>query len=240
MTTYKIKNNNKIRGSATIEYVIVFPVVLLVIFALFYLGFVLHQRTVLDSAVSRGTVYAARLLSDPQYTSITDSAGGNGDALDFSSGEYNFNISFDIQPYRYILNYSGKNYREKVENKVRSIIAANSIWGLSSNVAVDYHYQNFVLYQQITITAEQTYPLPKILALVGVDPELKLKAQSVQAVTDPDEFIRNVDLAIDVVKQVTGFDIRKGMSAGSEKILKGIQNVCDKIAKFSGALFGKK
>ena len=240
MTTHRVKNINKIRGSATLEYTIVFPLVLLVIFALFYLGFVLHQRTVLDSAVSRGTVYAARLLSDPQYATITDTAGGNGDALDFASGSYNFDTKFSIQPYRYIFNYSGKSYQDKVKNKVQAIIAANSIWGNSSDVSVEYKYQNFVLYQQITITAEQIYPLPKILALVGVDTELKLKAQSVQAVTDSDEFIRNVDLTIDVIKMITGVDIADKMQNGSKEILKKIENVCDKIGKFSGALFGKK
>ena len=237
-TMPQVKNHNKTRGSATLEYVIVFPLVLLVIFALFFLGFVLHQRTVLDSAVSRGTVYAARLLSDPQYAGITATAGGDGDALDFSTDTYNFNTDFSIQPYRYILNYSGKSYQEKVKNKVMAMVSANSIWGSASNVSVDYQYKNYVLYQQITITAEQTYHLPKLLALVGVDPEMKLKAQSVQAVTDSDEFIRNVDLSIDIIEQITGVNLNDAMHKKSEDILKGMQNVCDKIGKFAGALFG--
>ncbi len=211
------------------EYTIVFPLVLLVIFALFYAGFILHQRSVLDGAVNRGTVYAAKLLSDPQYSAIVSSAGADGDALDCETDSYTFHSEFDIQPYRYVLNYNGESAKSPVETKVKNIVQANSFWGGTSNLEIDYNYKNYVLYQEITLSARQEFPLPGIFKLVGLEDHITVSAVSVQAVTDPDEFIRNVDLTFDVIKMFTGHDV-----------VASIQGVVEKISKFADSLFGEK
>lgn len=223
----KKERDSKINGSVILEYTIVFPLVLLVIFALFYAGFILHQRSTLDGAVNRGTIYAAKLLSDPQYSTIVKGVGANGDALDCESSSYSFSSKFDIQPYRYIFSYNGGSAKEPVVKKVKNIVQANSFWGGTSNLTVDYSYKNYVLYQEITIAAKQEFPLPDIFKLVGLDDHIEISSTSVQAVTDPDEFIRNVDLTIDVIEMVTGTDVD-----GT------IKNVVSKISKFAQSLFG--
>lgn len=222
----KKEDNSRISGTVILEYTLVFPLVLLVIFALFYAGFILHQRSVLDGAVNRGTIYAARLLSDPQYSTIVSSAGAGGDALDCESSDYSFSSKFDIQPYRYIFNYNGGTAKGPVEEKVKNIVQANSFWGGTSNLTVNYSYKNYVLYQEISISAKQKIPLPGLFKLIGLDDYIELSSVSVQAVTDPDEFIRNVDLTIDVLEMVTGNNVKET-----------IQNVVSKISKFAENLF---
>jgi len=230
------KSESKNRGSAILEYTIVFPLVLLVLFALFYMGFVLHQKAVLDSAVSRGTIEAARLLSDPQYKSVTAGAGGTADSLDFSNNSYNFSSSFSIEPYRYIFKYSDDGGKAAIEGKVKEIIAANSLWGIASNVTVNYDYKNFVLYQEVFVTAEQHYPLPGVFRLVGLDDEIVLKTYAVQAVTDPDEVIRNVDLTLDLIDTA----IAAMGGADAKGIRDHIGDVTGKINEFATNLFGGK
>ncbi len=221
------ETNNRNSGSAIIEYTIVFPLILLIIFALFYAGFIMHQRSVLDSAVNRATIYAARLLSDPQYKTIVSSAGPEGDALDCESNSYTMEESFEIQPYRYLTNFNGGNAEEPVKQKVQSIVQANSFWGGTSNLDVTYSYTNYVLYQQITISAKQEFPLPGMFKLVGLDDKIEISSVSVQAVTDPDEFIRNVDFTIDIIERIT-----------QSNVVESIQQVTGKIAKFADVLFG--
>ncbi len=120
MRMKKMKRNRNTRGrnrgSAIIEYTVVFPLVLLIIFALFYAGFMLYQRSVLDGAVNRGTIYAARILSDPQYATVVSSAGADGDGLDCETDTYDFDADFEIEPYRYILNFNGEDAQQAVEN----------------------------------------------------------------------------------------------------------------------------
>lgn len=219
---------NKSSGSAIIEYTIVFPLVLLVFFALFYAGFIMHQRSVLDAAVNRGTIYAARLLSDPQYSGVVQGAGAGGVALDCANNSYNFNSDFSIQPYRYIFGCDNDGeVKSKVENMTKQIIKANSFWNGGVEPTVKFEYHSKIIYHETSLVAEQTFPLPGILKLVGVEDEMKLKATSVQAVTDPDEFIRNVDMTLDIISMFLGQD------AGD-----AIKNVVNKISDFSHKLFG--
>lgn len=223
--------SNRISGSVILEYTIVFPLVLLVIFALFYMGFVMHQRAVLDGAVGRGIITASRMISDPQYATITGGVTGQGDQLDFSSDSYNFTTEFDIQPYRYIMNFNSATGKNAVENQVMNIVKANSIWGNPSAVSIEYQYKNYVLYQEVQISAEQRYPLPGLFGLIGLDDEMVLESAAVQAVTDPDELIRNVDFSIEIIDTVlekTGIT-DDGIRGEMQKVVKTISDFAKNI-----------
>ena len=219
---------NKSSGSAIIEYTIVFPLVLLVFFALFYAGFVLRQRAVLDSAVNRGVIYGARLLGDPQYETIVSGVGAGGDALDCENANFNFNSQFDIEPYRYVFDFRGTQEKAKVKAMTEEIIKSNSFLTGNNEPTVECEYKNYVFYQEITVKAKQEFPLPEILKLVGVEDKLTLESIAVQSVTDPDEFIRNVDLTIDVIGKIFG-----------KTPTDAIKGVVDKINTFIDSIFKK-
>jgi hypothetical protein len=54
-----------------LEAVIILPCVLVCVFALVFAALWLGEAAVIEGAVRRGAVYASRLISDPQYETVT-------------------------------------------------------------------------------------------------------------------------------------------------------------------------
>lgn len=219
-----------------LEAVIILPCVLVCVFALVFAALWLGEAAVIEGAVRRGAVYAARLISDPQYETVTAyAASGGADQPDFGAGTYVFNKKASIKPYRYLLPADG-DISDKVEAYVTSIIENTKIGVTGAELEeVTCTQKNMILYQQVTIKAETSYSLPGVFEAVGLGALLKLEAEAVSAVTDPDEFIRNVDFAAEII-----FDIveKTGIKDKIEEYAESISGVFDKILGFKDKLFG--
>lgn len=212
-------------ANAVVEYIIVLPIVLLVLCTIFVVSFVLHDRTTLDEAAQRGVIYGAHLAADPNYDELLASVGNESGSLDLSSESTDFTFTgfgTNIQPYR-AFNLTGGNIPNKVERETVKIIEKDRIgWQPLTNTKIKMDNKNYVVYQTITVEASTEYPLPKMFTLLGLPESYKLSSKAIGTVNDTDDFLRNADLALDVVlvvdEKLTGGNLNDLLTGIGDKI----------------------
>ena len=62
---------------------------------------------------------------------------------------------------------------------------------------------NYIIYKEISVTATQTIKPAINLAMVGADNEIEIVVTGKAVVSDGDDFIRNVDFAVDIFNQTS-------------------------------------
>ena len=92
------------------------------------------------------------------------------------------------------------------------------------NITVTCNQKNKIIYQEVTVIVAATYQLPGWLEWFGIDSEYRIETEARLAAVDPDEFIRNADLVVDLITQV---DSKTGGHIG--KALDKITTIGDKI-----------
>lgn len=219
-------------GYALVENMIVMPIVFLVLFALLFAGCILHAKCTIESAAKRGVIYATKLICDPQYEKITENAidTSKGELNELSSEDYNFSAIGHYQPYRYILSFKNDSIETKAKDYVQRIISQNTTWMFHIDTnSIECKAENFVLTQNVKIKVTASYYTPKIFHYLGIPETYDLVAQAVMTVSDQDEFIRNVDFAADLVKDI----------AEERKIAEKISQPIEKLMNFVNKIFKK-
>lgn len=195
-------------GYAIVENVIVMPIVFVILFALLFAGFMLHAQCTIDSAAKRGVLYAAKMICDPQYETITAAAidGTKGELNELAVADYNFASIEHYEPYRYLpfLSSSGlNNVESKTSAYVQNIIDQTSTWMFTIDAGgINCEANNYFLVQSIKVTVSADYHTPKLFQMLGVEETYQLTSEAVMTVSDQDEFIRNVDFVVDMVSEV--------------------------------------
>ena len=199
-------------AGAMVENVIVLPLVFVIIIFMIVSAFLIHDRTTIEAAAKRGAIYASHCISDPNYASLV---GQSGD-LDFSRSPESINfasVGQNIDAYRYIV--GGASVQNVVEEEVKKIVDKTRIhWIPQENIDVKCDQENKIIYQNVAVTVTATYHLPSWFRWFGLETEYKVETVARLAAVDPDEFIRNADLVVDLVTQVdtaTGGHIAKAL-----------------------------
>ena len=204
------KKLNDEAAGVMVENVIVLPLVFVVILFMTLSAFLVHDRTTLEAAARRGATYAAHCIADPSYATLVGYSGeldysGSVDKSAFSS------IGKNVKAYRYI--GSGPSVKNDVEAEVKKIIQNTRLnWVSQERITVECKQENKIIYQNVTVVARATYSLPKWLDLFGMETKYTIEAEAKLAAVDPDEFIRNADLVVDLIAQVddaTGGHLQK-------------------------------
>lgn len=211
----KIKDES---ASAMVENVIVMPLVFIVIFFMILGAFMVHDRTTVEAAAQRGAIYAAHCISDPNYAAIVGQSGELDVAQDRGADSFSFSgVGGNIKPYRYI--FGGGSVSGVVESETRQIVNKTRIpWRPQESIRVTCKQKNMFLYQDVTVEVTSQYHLPAFFAAIGLETEYEYTGTARLSTTDPDEFIRNADLVVDLIAQVDA-------ATGNH-----LQNALDKIA----------
>ena len=216
------KKMNQETGGAMVENVVVLPLVFVVIIFMIMSAFLIHDRTTLETAARRGATYAAHCIADPNYATLV----GHSGELDMSAApnESAFaSIGKNVKAYRYI--GRGPNVSSDVEKEVKKIIQNTRInWVAQDNITVECRQENKIIYQDVTVTVRAQYHVPKWFELFGLESDYTIEAEAKITAVDPDEFIRNVDLVVDLIVKVDG------LTGGN------LQKVADKIAVIGNKL----
>ena len=195
-----------------VENVIVLPLVFIVIIFMIVSGFLIHDRSTLEAAARRGVTYASHCISDPNYATLVGQSGeldfeGSAENLDFRS------VGKNIKAYRYI--GSGPNVQSVVDAEVKKILDKSRIhWIPQENISVSCTQENKIIYQDVTVHVSATYQLPAWFKVFGLETEYEMKTEAKLAAVDPDEFIRNADLVVDLITAIdnaTGNHIGKAI-----------------------------
>ena len=204
------------KANTFIENVIILPLIIIVIYFMILASFVIHDHSTLDAAAKRGTIYAARCVSDPNYPMILQQSGHQSGTLDtnvtaLTADSFN-GVGDNIKPYRYLV-MNTADIQDATVNEVYNIIQQTKIpWREIETGDIVVKVDNKIIYQNVEVSITARYPLPQIFGNFGLPTEFNYTVSAVTAVNDPDEFIRNVDLIVDVcaaIDQKTGGNIQK-------------------------------
>ena len=225
---HQIREEN---ASTMVESIIVMPIVLILVFSILLLAFSLHDRSTMEGAARRGAIYAAHCICDPNYDAIKEKSGGLRGELDYPYEVSSFNftgLGHNIKPYRYITG-SSSDIEDKVKNEVQAILNKTRIpWHELKTDSITYTKDNRVFYVKVTVSIEGSYPIHTLFSRIGLGNSFDLSSSATVTVNDPDEFVRNADLAVDMIIEI---DNRTG--GNLQRILK---DATDKVGQLCGRL----
>lgn len=214
----KDRLKNKIKedkANAVVENIIVLPIILLVIMLIIIMCFIVHDRSTVEGAAKRGAIYAAHCISNPTYADVLSQSGNTPGSLDVSvkDGAFTFTgISKKVNAYRY-LKSTTSGLKGKVQNEVMAIVEKTRIpWRDIDIVSVNFEQNNKIYYQDVKVTVNVSYPISPVFAVVGMESVFDYSVSAIMTVNDPDEFIRNADMIVDLIVEIdnkTGNNISK-------------------------------
>ena len=204
------------RGDAAVEAAFLFPIIILIFAALVLLSLYLPLR----AAMQRSTQFAATAIA----TERSDAW------LRFDPDTMTYGWLTDREQlgsvYGSLIGALTGNNRNDAKNAETAVInmEKKNIVQPESTLKVEYGVVNYIIYKEIVVTATRTIPLPISLSLFGIPDSVDLVVTSTAVVVNGDEFIRNMDLAVDVMDELFGIrDIFSKLGA-----------VCDKFNNFLG------
>ena len=209
-------------GFAVVEATFVFPIMFMVFFALVLLALYLPQRAMLQRATQFAATAIATEMSDTwvYYSEETPGRYATHGALRSGKGGVYvtlFNSVFGSGP------NGAKTIVENIDNAENIPMIANG------DLLVECRFVNYVVYKEVIVTAKRTIStIPIGLSIIQFPNTIELEVSSTAVVQNADEFIRNVDLAVDFVDWV-----RKKYPA-VDNIFTEVQKVGSKIGNFFG------
>lgn len=208
-----------------IEATIVFPVMFFVLFFIVYMGNAYYQIAQVDAIVMEAAIEGSEWIVNPQQYDME------------KKGTIPVNIR-NIDPYRYILGEIPGASIDKIEKQIAKdmedrISRCHSFFidmnpKITSQKKDMAEYHNYLIYS--TFSTEVTYEVTFPIRFFGEKETTVLKMASCAnvAVNDAPEFIRNVDMAEDLVKDLIGEEI--------EKFSKAMKSKFTSINNFLGSL----
>lgn len=205
----KIKNEN---GLVIVEAAIVFPVMFFVLFFIIFIGNMYYEQAKIDNIVLTYATKGSQYVADPSLYSMDH--GGNV-PTDVNG--------LDIEPYRYIIGSISNGTVSEIENKLSEqvkseinngglILFGNSKTNVvgtdNSKIAT---FNNYVVYSTFVVQVNYEVKFP-IRFLGDTSPTIaKLSSRAEVAVNDAPEFIRNVDMVVDLLDGTKTSDNIKGI-----------------------------
>ena len=188
---------NDTNGDAVVEAAILFPVMIMIFAALSLLALYLPTRAALQRATQYAATAIATECSDAWLRYDDDSA-------------YYFWV-YDKKELKnvYAALFSGY---DDVRTRSENIVTAIEGRGISSKagtLSVNGYIDNKIIYKEVVVSATRKFEPPVKLGFIGFPEEIAITATSTAVVQNGDEFVRNMDLAVEFVKFISkklGFD----------------------------------
>lgn len=201
----KMKNEE---GALVVEASIVFPIMFLVIFFMIFVGNAYLQKCRVEAIVVNSVIDAAAQCADPILK-------------DVQSGSIPGYNEVSLKPYRYLI--GGMSDIEAAAETNTQDKISNMSTGLFNNMKpelsdCDIKFNNAYIYS--TVSADVSYKIMVPVRLLGNDDFMKLgfATHVEKSVADVPEFIRNVDMAEDIVEKCTGSDFADKISTMVEHL----------------------
>lgn len=220
------KELNKItneKGAIIVEASIVFPVMFFVLLFIIFIGNIYYEQAKVDEIVLKYAVKGAECVADPFLYDISSGGGVPKKMSDVK----------DIEPYRYILGSITDGSVSAIEDKISQDIKdeindtslvffgnskANILGSDNDKIAT---FNNYVIYS--TFVVQVNYEIKMPIAFLGDDypTVVKMSSRAEVPVSDAPEFIRNVDMAVDILEGTKAGDaIKKIFTKAGEFINK--------------------
>lgn len=191
-----------LRGSFTIEAVLIMSAVLVAVFLLCFSFMLMYHQVLLTQAASAIAQEAAHnwTRGNTPYYRVFELAAGSQSLTETITG------SLDEQKIRAVFPASEKTLVEKKLAAIQKNTFAQLFRSIKKpdKTTVEVSYQNGLILReiQIQITQEMTIPLGHLKKFFTGKKTVVLQTKSSAVVTDPAEMIRDLDLALEYATKV--------------------------------------
>jgi len=178
------------KGAVTVEYVLIFPFVILSVLIIIQIGLLYYQQALFQAVVGESIKNWA-MLWGYDINRITAEKGITDRSVYESEGLY-WHI------------FSGADAKKAaLEKEIERLLLESSIIKPKKGIKAEVAFTNYVISQKIEIHASAAYPSPcgKLLRLIGFPEEIMLETYYETTVNDPKEFINNVDYLLQIYNE---------------------------------------
>lgn len=193
------------KGLAVIEATILLPFCMIMVIALYYVAIFQCQKANIQANLQNALIYYKNVETDTYVEASENMAYVSADSTVSAVGGSYGNPQY-LFPYRF---FGMKFQSAKFESFFRSM-CGYMFFDTGSNIQLSSHATNYVVYKKITATATQTVEPAISLSMVGAADSMTISCTASVAISDSDDFIRNTDFVIDIVK-----DTKLGEAASS-------------------------
>ena len=203
------------KGDAIVEATILFPIMIMIFGALVLLALYLPTQAVLQ----RATQYSA--------TAIATESSDTWLFFDESSMSYYWASDKSMLPNVYTSLFSSNASSTSRGGNIVTIIEGRGIGSKAGTLRVDCFIVNRLVYKEVVVTATREYTVPVNLSFIRFPETISIMVTSTAVVQNGDEFVRNVDMAVDFGKYV---DEKLGIT----EVFSSFNSVWDRVASFFG------
>ncbi|MDE7334298.1 MAG: pilus assembly protein [Lachnospiraceae bacterium] len=213
----------KEKGAVMVEAVIVFPIVLLTVFALIYLGLFKLQEMAMLYQVQRVAHQGAHVLANPGYRELGDYTQK---AIDFSSDPADVNAYYKaahdnlLVLYREIAGYGAWTSQGELQRFMDKVAESTLILAGGAYADNTVTIDRGLFATQIMAEVTFSFPTPGVMQYFGYPDSLAFKQSAIAVAMDPANFVRMVDLAGDAL---TVASEKLGIADDIGKIMDGIR-----------------
>lgn len=195
---------NSQKGAIAAEAAFVLPIVIIVIFILIYMALIQIQQGVMYMYAQGMAQKICNISAFPGYEKLYQEVYDEDYIVGYIGFPDTYKPSTQIadeiykqhDPYRYLGGvYLSKHnsYKDELKNVVEKSMYFNG--GIVS-ADIDTAFKN--LSTAVIVNVNYSFQLPKFISIVGLNPDIMIKAKAVSYANDTAEFIRNTDLAFDL------------------------------------------
>ena len=188
------------RGAVTfVEAAIAYPIVIVLVAFVLYLGFYLMQNAILMSRAYEVATIASRCAAHPGYYNL----GANIQQYDFTELPDKDKIANAMEDYA-LLTDAYRYWRKtlgdaeemnQLEASYRELAATSGFLGGSVDCSITIERSGLSHYVTVTITGAPD--MPGMFKVIGLDNAMNYDIVARAPVMDSSEFVRNTDLVVD-------------------------------------------
>lgn len=190
-----IKEEN---GTVIVEATLLLPFCMIMIIALFYAAIFMCQKANLQANVQNALIYYKNINTDTYIEAKSDMDFGGGTGMITAEGS-----QFSGPTYRFPYRFLSMKLDESLFERFFRSMYKYMFFDDGGNIKFESKKTNYIIYKEISVTATQTVTPAINLAMVGAGNEIEIIVTGRAVVSDGDDFIRNVDFAIDIFNQTS-------------------------------------
>lgn len=212
---YSRKRANK--GSITVEASIVVPIVILSISAVIYIGLLLYQRVLVQSAAEM----AAEAGAAAWVSGVADIATGK-------PAKYSFD---NIELYRRFFDSDSKDRLDYIESYAMSIASRNELLKPTESDA-EAIIKDYFICRKLEVKMIRYYSLPlgNLLRMLGGSGVIEMSVKAASSIDEPVELVRTTDFILDLEKKLE--NANPDIKNLGEKTRNAMNEIKDKLDSF--------
>ena len=218
-------NNHSEKGHTIVEATFVYPIVILVFFALFYAALFLYEKANLQASLENALLYYKSEKTDTGVYILEGLKEDNGGLIGngFKTPEYE-------NPYRNVMAAGGSAISRFIEKEPKAYSMEKFISSFNglNGTKIETKYEDNLAFKIIAAEGTKNLSTKLNIGLVGGKNAITIQSKAKITVLDSENLIRDIDFAVDLIMDSKlGDIIRKGVN----KIEEGYENLIKTIDK---------